>query len=586
MWLIDTSTLKLVFKTDPSEVKYVILSHTWEDEEVFFQEIQNLILARPKKGFSKIDRVCRLAREKHGISYAWVDTCCIDKSSSADLSEAINSMFRYYELSTICFVYLSDLQSDASIGPDPDPKPPPSFSKCRWLTRGWTLQELIAPHNLKFYDESWSLRGSKDGWAGPLAEITGIQPGALSPKRQLDNYSVAARFSWAAKRETTRKEDLAYCMLGIFGVYMPLLYGESENAFLRLQEEISKSTNDISIFAWQAEPGDEQRFRGLFARSPAEFINCARVTREPSVSRYDKEYSITNKGLRFDHVLTALVEGADRSKRNRLSESGRLDRVRNAWIESIAVTSMDLECFSEDPGSSSIGKRNPTLGIYLTKLEGEYVRNWPSLLSAKHAQEQTVIRKDEEQPTIYAFKSLTKQQSNRMETQFYKQVVARLDFPRSWVRMSFRLWESKDTNEASSCFWLLNIDPVLSVDTHHAMECLVVCTLSVDPTTRTRKAKSHVFVRKEGKWEIGRLTLYKHEHQVFREKTALEQFQEYLWQEHDSHHYARHWDGKTHALVNISEPHFSSQDGKFHIEITVLYKKDGHGVGIIDLRSR
>ncbi|KAK8048424.1 hypothetical protein PG994_010154 [Apiospora phragmitis] len=343
---------------------------------------------------------------------------------------------------------------------------------------------------------------------------------ALSWQRKLEDYSVAARFSWAAKREITRKEDRAYCLLGIFGVYVPLLYGESENAFLRLQEEISRSTNDMSIFAWVAAPEDQQRFRGLFARSPAEFINCASVTRVPSASRYDNEYSITNKGLRFNCVLTALVESPDHSECSKLSESDQLNRMQNERIESMVVTSVDLECFNEVPDSSSTENRKPTLGIYLTKLK-------------KH----TVMRKDEEQPTIYAFRELTEQQSDKLKNEFHKQVVVKLDFP------------------------------------------------PLEATTGTRKVKSYVFVRKEGKWEIGRLTLYKPENKDFRKKTALEQFQQCLRHEHDSHHYAEHWDGRTHALVSVSESYDSYKDGKFHIDITVTYKKGQEIVEIVKPRS-
>ncbi|KAK8090213.1 HET-domain-containing protein [Apiospora hydei] len=557
MWLIDTRTLKLVFKTDPSEIDYAILSHTWEEEEVSFQEFQDMRRARRKKGFNKIEMTCRLARMKYSLKYAWVDTCCIDKSSSAELSEAINSMFRYYKLSFICFVYLCDLSSDTSPGPGPIPGPPPSFSQCRWLTRGWTLQELIAPCYLSFFDESWSLRGSKDDWADSLSSITSIPSGALSGWRQLDDYSVAARFSWAAKRQTTRKEDLAYCLLGIFGVYIPLLYGESENAFLRLQEEISRSTNDMSIFAWQAVPEDERRFSGMYAKYPAEFVHCASVTRMPSASRHDKEYSLTNKGLRFDHVLTTFAENADYIKPSKLSASGGLERVYNERIESLGVAFLDLECFNDDPDGSSTGENSPTLGVYLTKLQGEYVRTFPNLLSAKYIRVHVAVQMDEEQLIIYAIKALTEQQSNKLEKEFHKEIIARLDIsggvyqpamikqvePQSaWDHQdkSFHLWEGKDTSEIS-CFWLLTIDQIPLGGTIYTMECLVVCIFSREPVFGTRKALWHVFVGREGEWKIGNRIFCKPIHQVFREQTALEQFQECLRQEHDSHHRARYW---------------------------------------------
>ncbi|KAK7952581.1 uncharacterized protein PG986_008309 [Apiospora aurea] len=556
-----------------SKVHYAILFHTWEEEEVSFQEFQDLDQARNKKGFSKIEMTCRLARERFGISYACVDTCCIDKSSSAELSEAINSMFRYYELSFICFIYLCDLPSDASLGVDLGARPPPSFSQCRWLTRGWTLQELIAPHTVQFYDEDWFPLGSKNDWADSLSWITSIPSGVPSGWRQLDHYSVAARFSWAGKRQTTRKEELAYCLLGIFG------------------DEISRSTNEMSIFAWQAVPEDERRFSGMYAQSPAEFMNCARVTRMPSASRHDKEYSLTNKGLRFDHVLTTFAENADHIKPSKLSASGGLERVYNERIESLGVAFLDLECFNDDPNGPSTGENSPTLGIYLTKLQGEYVRTFPNLLSAKYIRVHVAVKMDEEQLIIYAIKALAKQQSSKLEKEFHKEIIAKLDisggvYPPVMIKqvepqsawdhqdMSFHLWEGKDTSEISSCLWLLTIGRTPLGNTIPTMECLVVRICSQEPVFGTRKAMWHVFVGREGKWTIGSQIFCKPIHQVFREKTALEQFQECLRQEHDSHHFqhfATYWDGDISALVNTSEQPDSFKDGKFHVDLTVTY---------------
>lgn len=133
----------------------------------------------------------------------------------------------------------------------------------------------------------------------------------LLHQTRIGEYSVAARFSWASRRETTREKDQAYCLLGIFGVHMPLLDGEGENAFHRLQEEISKLTTHMSIFAWQAAPNDKQTFRGMFARSPSEFVQCATFRRKPIYSRNEKEYSITNKGLRFKQHSISPVENPE-----------------------------------------------------------------------------------------------------------------------------------------------------------------------------------------------------------------------------------------------------------------------------------
>ncbi|KAH7330056.1 hypothetical protein BKA65DRAFT_362816, partial [Rhexocercosporidium sp. MPI-PUGE-AT-0058] len=155
MWLLDTVSLTLV--ENPGGYRYAVLSHTWEHGEVTFDDMADLESARTKPGFAKIERTCKLARE-HGIDYAWVDTCCIDKRSSAELTEAINSMFQcpWDKGSTVCFVFLSDLPSL-----DDTPKMDDYFPYCRWFSRGWTLQELIAPNNIEFYDKGWNLRGEK-----------------------------------------------------------------------------------------------------------------------------------------------------------------------------------------------------------------------------------------------------------------------------------------------------------------------------------------------------------------------------------------------------------------------------------------
>ncbi|KAF2113731.1 hypothetical protein BDV96DRAFT_461546, partial [Lophiotrema nucula] len=188
------------------------------------------------------------------------DLFCIDKSSSAELSEAINSMYNWYSNSACCYAFLSDLA------------PLSNLRHCRWFTRGWTLQELIAPQFIVFYDKDWVISGRKGrpslmtpvhrnhlfatpdpGFERLLSGITGIPSAVLSESRDLSlrrQYSIAKIMSWAAHRRTTRLEDMAYCLLGLFNINMPLLYGEGEKAFIRLQEEIIKETTDLSLFAW------------------------------------------------------------------------------------------------------------------------------------------------------------------------------------------------------------------------------------------------------------------------------------------------------------------------------------------------
>ncbi|OJT08197.1 Vegetative incompatibility protein HET-E-1 [Trametes pubescens] len=238
---------------------------------------------------SKIKRFCKVAREA-GFRLVWNDACCIDKSSSAELSEALNSMYEWYRLSDMCYVYLVDV-------PDGDvpQKDSSDFRWSKWHRRGWTLQELIAPERILFLTESWNFLGTKMGLARTLERIIGVDFDILVGRATVDSVSVARRMSWAARRETTRVEDRAYSLLGIFGLHMSPMYGEGENAFLRLQEEIIRSVPDQSTFAWGGclstlRLSDEgewsmQRERwlhgdkhyGLLASSPTSFSECSDI---------------------------------------------------------------------------------------------------------------------------------------------------------------------------------------------------------------------------------------------------------------------------------------------------------------------
>lgn len=281
---------------------YAILSHTWGEGEVTFPDFANLEVANLKKSFAKIEHTCRQAR-LNGIGYAWVDTCCIDKTSSAELTEAINSMFQLYASSVICYAYLSDLDPDGGVDAENQTS---QFARSRWFRRAWTLQELIAPKNVEFYDRDWNSRGTKEDLSRAISAITGIDGDVLRDSSALSQIPVARRMSWAAGRETTRLEDNAYSLLGIFDVNMPMLYGEGEKAFIRLQEEIAKETNDLTLFAWQAVKTNEedsgrpasQKYRGILAKSPAEFANSGDVVPR-SDHKFNEEFVMTNKGLRI-----------------------------------------------------------------------------------------------------------------------------------------------------------------------------------------------------------------------------------------------------------------------------------------------
>ncbi|EMT72167.1 Vegetative incompatibility protein HET-E-1 [Fusarium odoratissimum] len=259
MRLVNTQTIQLEFLNDDNVPDYAILSHTWEQEEVLFHDMGR-DSAKLKKGYAKLESCCHVARE-NGFGYIWDDTCCIDKTSSAELSEAINSMYRYYQEASICYVYLADISAASEI------------SNSRWFTRGWTLQELIAPSSMIFFDKHWRRLGTKTSLVQVLSQRTSIAEHILCDSEELETTSIAQRMSWAADRVTTRKEDGAYSLMGIFGINMPLLYGEGDKAFYRLQEEIMRVSDDHSLFAWKAISARG----GLLAPTPAAFKNSGDI---------------------------------------------------------------------------------------------------------------------------------------------------------------------------------------------------------------------------------------------------------------------------------------------------------------------
>lgn len=251
------------------------------------------ILSHPKLS-DKIKGICMVAREA-GYRLLWIDSCCIDKSSSAELSEAINSMFEWYRLSDVCYVYLADVPDD-----DDPWKPGSEFMQSRWHRRSWTLQELIAPAHVEFLTKTWRSLGTKFGLAFTLEAITGVDFDVLTGHATVDSTSVARRMSWAAEREATRIEDTAYSLMGLFNIHMSPIYGEGMNAFLRLQEEIVRAIPDQSIFAWGSsctlrplpqsecceDTFDDSKSPGLglFASSPRDFKGCRDIT--PITSRH------------------------------------------------------------------------------------------------------------------------------------------------------------------------------------------------------------------------------------------------------------------------------------------------------------
>jgi hypothetical protein len=227
--------------------RYAILSHRWEAEEV---TLKNLIDGTGKKlaGYGKI-QFCGEQARRDGLQYLWVDTCCIDKSNSTELAEAINSMFRWYYNAAKCYVYLSDVSRPLfDVGDKSNESWESTFPKSRWFTRGWTLQELIAPRSVEFFSKEGEMIGNKKSLERLLSDITGIPVQALRGS-SLSDFSVTTRMSWAESRETTLEEDMAYSLLGIFDVNLPVIYGEGKKrALKRLHEEIFKASKGKPSF--------------------------------------------------------------------------------------------------------------------------------------------------------------------------------------------------------------------------------------------------------------------------------------------------------------------------------------------------
>jgi hypothetical protein len=301
MRLLNTKTFKIEEYYGRDVPKYAILSHTWGREEISFADYHDPKYTsiswntRLKAGWRKIKNTCeQAARQK--LNHVWIDTCCIDKTSSAELSEAINSMAEWYRQAAVCLVYLEDISQEEA-GPIRD-----QFTKCRWFTRGWTLQELIFPKLIRFYDNEWQYLGDKFDMKAEIMEVTNIDSVVLNNSMALSSICVAKRMSWAARRQSTRLEDTAYSLMGIFDVHMPLLYGEGKKAFQRLQEEILKKSSDPSILLWDpAVPGmsytKSPAYTSIFASSPDQFFSGRRVMSYDAGDRL--EIALMYAGLRI-----------------------------------------------------------------------------------------------------------------------------------------------------------------------------------------------------------------------------------------------------------------------------------------------
>ena len=268
---------------DDEATGYAILSHRWIDPtEVDYKEMADLAKMivedrdeiRYREGYKKILNTCEQA-QRDGYEWVWVDTCCIDKRSSAELSEAINSMYRWYANSGVCYAYLHDVQGSYFPTDKDDNKYYRSNGWPEWFSRGWTLQEMIAPSNVQFFNKYWKTIGDKKALAHTLEEITQVPVHILTQGLFGSRPCAAQIISWAAKRKATRVEDRAYSLMGLLDVNMPMLYGEGKKAFHRLQLEIIHSSNDQSIFAWEHSTIGGGRSGSILADDPSFFKNCS-----------------------------------------------------------------------------------------------------------------------------------------------------------------------------------------------------------------------------------------------------------------------------------------------------------------------
>jgi hypothetical protein len=340
---------------------YAILSHTWGDDEVTYEHVraptafERRLLShdseatyenvrdqnvRECKAYSKVVGAMRQAASD-GHEYIWIDTCCIDKSSSAELSEAINSMYAWYQKAEVCYAVLDGVPCPDAANFEAE------FKASRWFTRGWTLQELLAPKQVVFFGRPltgpWIMLGDRKSLCGLISTSTAIaEEDLVDSAVYCQSCTVAQKMSWASKRETTREEDIAYSLMGLFSVNMPLLYGEGARAFMRLQEEIMEISDDQSIFAWAsseiedaAKPSPDNIFEaiddpnvkaamesvvdftykpgsrnwhghGLLATSPKAFSHVGKIWSKGMPPDRATPYQMTNRGLRISLSLTPL----------------------------------------------------------------------------------------------------------------------------------------------------------------------------------------------------------------------------------------------------------------------------------------
>lgn len=364
------------FQDESRAPSYAILSHTWREQEVTHLDLAIPREAAKRNGWSKLQAFREKALE-NGYRYVWIDTCCIDKTSSAELAEALNSMYRWYKNSDVCYAYLDDVDnvgdslrtesetmsqlqrrlsktpknipgtdsaemmvpkgkaerlfalSEESTLPEVSPKTSwTTFQSARWFNRGWTLQEMVAPRKLLFFEKSWNFIGTLHEHANGVARITGVDADVLRGDRPVSSYSLAQRMCWAANRQTTRLEDRAYSLLGLFDISLTVIYGEGNRAFQRLQEELLRVHMDASLFAWHSpRTGTCSAESKLFAASPSDFKDSGSFVPMPREALFCPSVALGD-AIRFE--LPVLDSPATGDKKN---GSDALREAAICWVE-------------------------------------------------------------------------------------------------------------------------------------------------------------------------------------------------------------------------------------------------------------
>lgn len=325
MRFLNTVTFEIIsdddldYRADP---RYAILSHRWVGAEITFQtlrpaDLMDLSLDTPQ--LNKIRGACaRATQETPALKWLWDDTCCIDKTNAVEEARSINSMFAWYANATVCYAYLHDVvwsTPGLQMFKSQDPKRKQHGLESEWFDRGWTLQELLAPRVVEFYDRDWKPMGTKNDLASVLQGVTGIGKKFLTGESKIHQASVATRMSWMAGRTTKEMEDIAYSMIGIFGITMTPQHGEGMKSFIRLQKTIMESSADESIFAWTTPANGLTCFRrfdrtpefspqawGMLAPSPDCFKNSGDVIVIPEkiITRLNGGYRWSQRGVHFD----------------------------------------------------------------------------------------------------------------------------------------------------------------------------------------------------------------------------------------------------------------------------------------------